>query len=213
MLHVNEEQLCSFPGSHLSPEEQTRRISCTCTQTHSHISDLPGIHVHTKNKIKVSQGWRRKCRMVFGCRKNKHWLDQHHVIFKPWLGFYNKRTLVKLRERLWFQLNVKNMFWGCPSRSAGRACCVLAAGFESPGFIAAVKDAAICAWGARSTRPIWSKRKLSSCLCDRGSNSDTTWRCKGDGVVWFDFKYFVSEYERSRSTFWSLPNAFIKVSL
>ena len=76
------------------------------------------------------------------------------MIFKPWLGFYNKRTLVKLRERLWFQLNVKNMFWGCPSRSAGRACCVLAAGFESPGFIAAVKDAAICAWGARSTRPI-----------------------------------------------------------
>lgn len=84
---------------------------------------------------------------------------QRLVIFKPWLDSYNKSTLVKLRERLWFRLNVKNLLWECPGRSVGRACCVLAAGFGSQRFIAAVKDAAICTWGARSTRTIWSKRK------------------------------------------------------
>lgn len=79
---------------------------------------------------------------------------QRLVIFKPWLDSYNKSTLVKLRERLWFRLNVKNLLWGCPGRSVGRAYCVLAAGFGSQRFIAAVKDAAICTWGARSTRTI-----------------------------------------------------------
>lgn len=71
MLHMNKEQLCSFPE--VIAAEQNKRAGypdCACTQTPSLTSDLLGILIH---KLRTDQSihWvkEEKGKLVFGCIK------------------------------------------------------------------------------------------------------------------------------------------------
>lgn len=73
MLHMNKEQLCSFPE--VIAAEQNKRAGypdCACTQTPSLMSDLRGILIHKLRTDKSIHGVKEeKGKLVFGCIKKK----------------------------------------------------------------------------------------------------------------------------------------------